>query len=130
MTTQHRGHFESTALDRSYELMENDINREVIQHFLGKHDPVANRDEIVQTIMGTRPQKDHSEVATILHHHNLPQLAEAEVVAYEQQSGKVTFLGDEVIEAILETPVDSTSPEGWARTQCNAKARGGPTRGY
>lgn len=51
----------------------------------------------------TARPSERQDVATRLHHVHIPLLAEANLVEFEPASGRIEYIGDEVVETLLES---------------------------
>jgi hypothetical protein len=50
----------------------------------------------------TRPS-DRQDVAIRLHHVHMPLLAEANLIEFDPTSGRIEYIGNEVVETLLES---------------------------
>lgn len=78
----------------------NEHRRQVVYYLRESHQ-VATVDELT-TYLSTTTETDPERIAVMLHHHILPQLIEADVIAVDRESERVQYVGGSFESALID----------------------------
>lgn len=90
------------TVDTILSILQDPIRRHTVRYCASASDRVFGIDDLVDYLARvTGPSADtrnREEMVIELHHHHLPKLAEAKVIEFDPESGKIQYHGGEQIE--------------------------------
>lgn len=91
------------ALDDLLEALARERRRRVLQYFRERDDDVATIEALSGYVAAGDEGPDETEaIALTLHHVDLPKLAAAGIVEYDERSNAARYRGDERLDRLLE----------------------------
>lgn len=81
-------------------ILGNETRREVIRTLKKSEGEAMTIDDLAAS---TDRPTERQDVAISLHHVHIPLLAEANLIQFEPQSGRIVYIGDEMVETLLES---------------------------
>lgn len=83
--------------DEVYELLSNPTRREAIKYF-NQAGEVSHSFEDVAGYLHDKTEKTFDAIEKRLHHVDLPKLQNADVLLYDHEEKKITYIGNESLE--------------------------------
>jgi hypothetical protein len=81
--------------------------RSILSHLRETDDGVSTANELVAHVTAQNGRMDEEAVATSFHHTHVPKLVDAGLIAYDERSDTVRYLGNTFVERCLTTTTES-----------------------
>jgi hypothetical protein len=89
------------AADDVLEAIASSRRRTVIRRLAGSDDAVRSIEDLAADVAARGDPAGRQDVETVLHHSDLPKLADAGIVEYDPGPGTVRYRPDDDVEALL-----------------------------
>lgn len=97
-----RGESETSPIDLMLDILSDPARRRTVRFCVSASDQVLEFENLVDYLAGenglTDDDRNREDIAIDLHHRHLPKLAEAKVIEFDPTTGKIRYLGGELME--------------------------------
>ena len=94
----------TSEVDALFEVLSDGRRRRILAYLV--ENDIADYDELIDSIVGrkeeTADEDERDRIVADLHHRQLPKLADADLVEYDERSETVRYRGGDVVPELLE----------------------------